>query len=440
MPLMKPVAGSDAPRPLKIEADEFRYAPTPRRDERAAPDVGIFDEPTRCLKINLQWWSHISGMIDVLSASDMWAGDDEEKTRAIREIAALLAYNECGDEMTAEEFKMALYEVFNMVARQIVSGRYTNITVDDEGNVSDPSEEGEDAGLPEDDPETTTINEEFAAKTGGVRQAVYGLQEILDDMFNWYSSFTPPSTGVTEAMAAARLVNLYQFDSVKADDFAFYWYNTYQNSSLQVTLDITNGLDALFFCRGMTAQTFAYYIYNVHATAAEVPVLESFLACLNWQQVEDWYTQGISVPSQQYFEYACVPIENETMTLDMSSAENPQKTSVQNLKQQHRYKFTTSGQFTDSDNPTLIGDFYYMHDTSTGVKTYRSGNPFNSTGMNQPSSSQVPWRSDGIYTVILDKTGGANPVIVSRDNAPMNLPNTTGVLTIIMEDLGEYGL
>ena len=440
MPLMKPVAGSDAPRPLKIESDEFRYAPTPRREERAAPETGIFDEPTRCLRINLQWWSHISGMIDVLSAKDMWAGDDDEKTRAIREIASLLAYNECEDEMTADELKLALYDVVNMVARQIVSGRYTNITVDDEGNVSDPSEEGEDAGLPEDDPDTTSINESFAAKTGGCRQAVYGLQHILDDMYNWFAGYTAPSTGVTPQMAEDRLVNLYQFDPTKANVFVNYWYTVYMNALLQVTLDNTNGLDALFFCRGLTPQTFAYYIYNVHITAGELPVLEVFLENLNWQQVQDWFQEGVAVPSQLYYEYSCVPIESETLTLDMSSAEAPSKNSVQSLKQNHRYLWKVSGQFTDSDNPTLIGDFFYIHDTSTGVKTYRSTNPFVSTGMNQPSASQVPWRASGVYEVITDKVGAAGIVTISRDNAPMNLPNTTGILTVIMEDLGEFAV
>lgn len=345
-----------------------------------------------------------------------------------------------GSMATKDDIRDGIYEAFNRLALQVASGRYTDIAVDEDGAVTDPTTEGEDAGLPEDEPTTTTINEEFAARTGGVRQAVYGLQQILDDMFNWYASFTPPSTGVTEAMAAARLVNLYQFEQVKADDFAFYWYNTYQNASLQVTLDNSNGLDALFFCRGLSPQTLAYYIYNEHITAGEVPVLESFLSCLNWQQVEDWYTQGIQVPSQLYYEYTCVPIENETLTLDMSTAEAPSKNSVQNLKQQHRYKFTTSGQFTDTDNPDLIGDFYYMHDTALGTKTFRSTNPFVSGGMNQPSASQVPWRADGVYTVIVDKTGAAGILTVSRDNAPMNLPNVTGILTIIMEDLGEYGV
>jgi hypothetical protein len=387
--------------------------------------------------------------LDMLGKWWFWKRDDERPTAASDAATTwrtlLNIEEDCGgdDNMaTQEDIAKGMYQAFNWLALQVASGSYQNLNIntDEDGVVTQPDPEDDTAGLPEDDPLTTTINEQFAAKTGGCRQVVYGIQEILDDMYNWYAGYTAPSTGVTEVMAVARLVNLYQFEAPQAVTFVDYWYNTYQNSSLQVTLDITNGLDALFFCRGMTPQTLAYYIYNVHATAAEVPVLESFLDNFNWQQAEDWFTQGTEVASQAYFEYSCVPIENETLTLDMSSAENPQKVSVQNLKQNHRYEFTTSGQFTDSDNPTLIGDFYYMHDTATGVKTYRSGNPFNSTGMNQPSASQVPWRADGVYKVIVDKTGSANPVTVSRDNAPMNLPNTTGILTIVMKDLGEFGL
>lgn len=413
-----------------------------RANPFVVPDVAWDAQPVRYFKLNKQWCKILAGWLEWMEDIAGWQDAEDDNHAGIQ---GFLAFEEGINGtilMTPEEYydanKRAIYDAFNDIAKQIVSGRTTNIAVGDDGTVTDPTTGGgAGAGLPEDDPDTTTINEEWAARTGGIRRAVDGLQLILTDMFDWYASYTPPSTGVIEQQAADRLVNLYQFESANATTFANYWYTVYQNSVGAVTLNETV-LDGLFFCKGFTRETFASYIYKTHAPSTEVPVLEVFLENLNWQQMTDWFNQGVTVPSQEYYQYSCVPIENETLELDMSSAEIASITSVQSLKQNHRYKFRTYGQFTDTDNPNLVGDFYYMLDTLTGVKTYRSGNPFNSTGMNQPNANQVPYRADGDYTVILDKIGGAAQVNIARDNAPMNLPNVTGILTIEMEDLGEF--
>lgn len=103
MPLKK-TPGSDAPRPLKTQQDEQRYTPTPRRIPLPVPLPGIFDDPAVCIRVNREWWSHVSGMIDTLSSEELWLGSDDDKTRALREIAKLLVVGEgcmpdfdCGD-------------------------------------------------------------------------------------------------------------------------------------------------------------------------------------------------------------------------------------------------------------------------------------------------------------------------------------------------------
>lgn len=77
--------------PLHTDEQEARLLQTPRKKPLPVPLVGVFDEPSVLIKVNREWWSHVSGMIDVLSALDAWVGDDDEKTRGIREIAALLS-------------------------------------------------------------------------------------------------------------------------------------------------------------------------------------------------------------------------------------------------------------------------------------------------------------------------------------------------------------
>lgn len=69
----------------------MRLVQTPRKFPLPVPLSGVFDAPYRLILCNVEWWSHVSGMIDVLSALDAWVGDDDEKTRGIREIASLLS-------------------------------------------------------------------------------------------------------------------------------------------------------------------------------------------------------------------------------------------------------------------------------------------------------------------------------------------------------------
>jgi hypothetical protein len=439
MPLMKPVAGSDSPRPLKSEFDEFRYDATPRRDARPAPEIGIFEEPTRCLKINLQWWSHISGMIDVLSTTDMWQGDEEEKARAIREIAALLAYNDCEDEMTAEEFKQALYEVGNMWAAQLVSGRYTNINIDEEGNVTDPTTEGENAGVPEDDPATPTIDENAEARAGGAIFLTDKLQKILTDMFTWFATYVAPSTGIIPQMAEDRLVLLYGFGQGSANVFVNYWYTVYMNSSGAVTL-LEATLDGLFYCKGVSKQTLAKYIYEVHATAAEVPVLEVFAENITEEMMNAFFLTGTGTPSTAYETYSCTPIDDETVLLNMSGASPVQVTTAGVWKQNHAMRIRSSGTFTDPDFPTIIKDMYWSHNTATGVKTFENAGAFNSSGVPGLTSAEVPFEPTHEYNVIVRKTGSASACIVGRASTGFTAGNITGTITNEITDEGEFSI
>lgn len=97
MPRWRYSPGNNDPKPAHTEEAEQRLTPTPRRIPLPVPTPGIFDAPNRCVRINLEWWSHISGMIDVLSSPELWEGDDDEQTRAIREIASLLSViDPCG--------------------------------------------------------------------------------------------------------------------------------------------------------------------------------------------------------------------------------------------------------------------------------------------------------------------------------------------------------
>lgn len=399
------------------------------------PDVAWDAQPVRYFKLNLQWCKILAGWLEWMEDVSGWADADDELHAGIQGFLTFERGINGSILMTPDEFKQSLYEGLyqwsNDVAKQIVSGRTFGFSVDEDGNPIVDGSDG-DSGLPEDDPTTPGLNETYAAKAGGVIAVTDGYNAIWADMNAWKTA------GLSEDVVSYRLQQKYlMVDDPLTDLFVAQYFLAYgfgHINSYQSSLH-----DMLFCSDGNYKNVVADYIIE----SITFELQENAFAlnnALSDAQITAWFNFGAEIPSQAYYAYSCVPIEPETFVLDMSSAEAPQVSSVQNLKLNHRYKFSVSGQFTDSDNPDLIGDFFYMHDTALGTKTYRSTNPFNSAGMNQPNSSQVPWRADGVYVAIVDKLGNANPVIVSRDNSPMNLPNTTGSLTIIMEDLGEFAI
>ena len=65
--------------------------------DRVPPAVGIFDSPTRCFVVNVEWWSHIAGMVHLLADVVSWKDADDESYFAITEILRFMQGIECMD-------------------------------------------------------------------------------------------------------------------------------------------------------------------------------------------------------------------------------------------------------------------------------------------------------------------------------------------------------
>jgi len=65
--------------------------------DRVPPTVGIFDNPTRCFVVNVEWWSHIAGMVHLLADVVSWKDADDESYFAITEILKFMQGMECMD-------------------------------------------------------------------------------------------------------------------------------------------------------------------------------------------------------------------------------------------------------------------------------------------------------------------------------------------------------
>lgn len=89
----------DKPRSLLIK--EVITEPDKRllialTERRQAPVIGIFDEPTRCYRVNEQWAAHIAGAVSLLTEQQAWVGANDEQHSAIQAILQFLRGTVCG--------------------------------------------------------------------------------------------------------------------------------------------------------------------------------------------------------------------------------------------------------------------------------------------------------------------------------------------------------
>jgi hypothetical protein len=59
------------------------------------PNVGIFDEPTRCYRINKQWASIVMGMVSWLAETAVWQAANNEGYDAIQQILSFMVGENC---------------------------------------------------------------------------------------------------------------------------------------------------------------------------------------------------------------------------------------------------------------------------------------------------------------------------------------------------------
>lgn len=95
-------------KPMKIDKPEVqdRYDTTDDEKKRVldlydmnlpVPVAGIFDEPTRCYQINVEWASIVMGLVTWLTEIASWKGANDETFTAIQEISKFLQGSDCMD-------------------------------------------------------------------------------------------------------------------------------------------------------------------------------------------------------------------------------------------------------------------------------------------------------------------------------------------------------
>lgn len=75
-------------------AEKMRFGLLPF-DKLVAPQVGIFDAPTRCYTINEQWAAIVMGLVQLLAETRMWKDAEDESFPAITEVMKFLEGGNC---------------------------------------------------------------------------------------------------------------------------------------------------------------------------------------------------------------------------------------------------------------------------------------------------------------------------------------------------------
>lgn len=410
-----------------LDLTEYKFVP---------PDVGMYDAPFVFYKANLQWAKIIEGHVSWLATVAAWPDAQGENYQAIQEIYQFL---ERVEMMPVEDLKGAIsdgiYQAFNDLAKQVVSGTKGGFSVDEDGNVVVGGEASRDDDLPNDDPETE-IDEFKSSKNGGVIAIRRGLNDIFKTLDTWYGTDATEDMTVTNAQYYFK--QKYNVDSAKADIAVNEWW-TARAALSPVPSDMGVGLDQKLFCKGVTKQNVISYILD---GSLPKPLTIFVADAVNEAQYDTWFNFGLETPSLAYIGYSCTPIATEEFTLDMSTSNNPSYVTSGLWKEGHRYLIEVSGTYQDADLPNLRGDAMYFEALDTGIKTFSVMN-FNYDGsITTPTQVQVPFQPSHVYAFTIEKNVGSgnSTRTISRDNGSMTIPNVTGILTVKITDLGEFSV
>jgi hypothetical protein len=98
-----PILENKKMRPIRWVYDLLREKFPTRKKALTPPSVGMFDSPTACVQVNLEWSSHVIGALESLSQMDSWRGNDLTQFQALQEVEklfnALAVESDCESDM-----------------------------------------------------------------------------------------------------------------------------------------------------------------------------------------------------------------------------------------------------------------------------------------------------------------------------------------------------
>lgn len=319
----------------------------------------------------------------------------DELEKFIGDIEIRLMMNE-GSMATKDDIRDGMYEAMNRLAAQIVSGRYTDIAIDEDGNVTQPSEEGGAAGLPEDDP-TTPLDETAMAIYGGCQGVASGLNLFFDKLDAYYGITNgSPATALATAQFA---IKAYFPNDGAAMDTAIATYYTYRGSNNRILFDNTIAFIRYLYCSSPDEVGFNRWLIDLSGyDATKQGIVHDLAIGLSQEFWDSYYASGAKTPSGAYADATCVPVPPFSL-INMvfgTGYLSPQ------MKAFHRFQCHIEGYYVDNIDGDIQDTLYYV--TAAGVITYYPAGITITygTGVTLPTTSQVPYRTDHKYDFTLD--------------------------------------
>ncbi len=352
------------------------------------------------------FYEALRGQLTDLGKWWFWKRDSDTFTKATqtamtwREMYVLT--EGCGEmsidyDALKASIKGGIYDAVNDVAKQIVSGRTINISVDDAGGVSDPTTSvgQSDAGLPEDDP-LTLIDETEAARYGAMVEIANKLELVLDKIDTYYGVDATPDN--TEQDAQDGMNIYFDADETKMSAAVTSYYSWRIVPNNQIGFNGGTTLPQYLYCNGYSLDALGRYLNDVAAySVSKQKIINYFWASLNPTFFSHYFDLGVVKPSNAYLDAACVPMPyQEFLDVPYASARN---LSPSPAKGGHRLKIKVFGYYTDPDGD-LQDAFWYR--TAGGTLTRSNFTFSHGAGSNMPSDNQVPYRTDHIYEYTID--------------------------------------
>lgn len=407
------------------------------------PSTGIYEGELRYYAANKEWATIIEGLIDFLATPAAWAEEvTDESHHAIQQI---LIFEEGIDIMpdpldTYEAIKMGIYDAVNDIAKQIVSGRVTDIVVGSDGTVTDPTTGLPTDDLPEDDPETPLLNENSYAKAGAAYEIAQGYNSLIKKVHELHGPTTTPVVALADAQFIIKA--LYQCDDggVAMDAAMAQTYAT-RAASGGAIIDLGSGLEEALYCGNLQNPPVYAYIMGLAVSLQAKKDAIALLQALGGDNYQSWYNEGITTPSTNYIEFGCTPFDSETIVFSVAAGDfagSGYKTGAVVNKNSHRVRLDVSGKIVDS----VVGgyhDFFWQVDAD-GTKHFIgiSGNRGTfqvTTNWDEPTAEEVPFRADGIYAVTRETfLVGCTFLTIRRK---MTSPVAGGSFTMLITDLGD---
>ena len=393
----------------------------------ALPETDIYDEPVRYFKANLKWTPIIFGWLTILQTEMGWPEAEDTNYRGIQ---ALLKFEEGIDMTLSEDISSGIYKAFNDLAKQIVSGRTTNIAVDTDGNVSTPTTGSSDAGLPVDDP-LTEFDETEAARYGAMAEIAAKLELVLDKIDAFYG--TVENAPITLEADAKTLMKQYFICDQVLMDTAITNYYAYRVASQELIFNTSAAFTQYLYCNGYQNDALNRWLQDVSGYVfAKQQIIAAFWESLGDEFFSFYFAIGAAKPSNVYLDAACVPIADQSITnvlFAVARATTPFKAS-------HRMKFKITGYALDVDGD-LQDAFWYR--TAAGVNTRTNWSFTHGAPNNLPSDNQIVYNAAHVYEYTIDLSAlNAAMVITANKNAGMNSAGLTypTPFTIEITDLG----